>query len=198
MARRAKSDATVSGGVSGRVSGRTSRDGAAWSLRGGFSLIEVLVASAILSGVVLLGASLLVRSTFDTLVGRRHTEVSRLAGSSQEELLSLPLDRQRLVLPEGLDALVLEAHRTRTGEWGEEPATGDAVWRRQTRVRQFSVADLYDQAPSEPAVLEDPLRGGVDPATAHLRLIEVVVGSEGGPSMTGAAPRLSLVVVRAY
>lgn len=165
----------------------------------GFSLIETLVASAILTGVVLLATSLILRSKLDTLVGRRHSEVSRLAGSSQEELRSLPLDRESLVVPEGRSDLVREALWTRTEEWFAEPSAPDAIWRRATRVRQFSVADLDDRGTTAPATLDSPLPGGTDPRQAHLRVIEVVVGTEGpGPPGAGGPTRLTLIAVRAF
>lgn len=165
----------------------------------GFSLVEALVAAAVLTGVVLLATNLILRSRMDTFVGRRHTEASRLAGGSQEELRALPLDRQSLVVPAGRRDLSLEALWARgEGRWTEPPGSG-AIWRRTTRVRQFAVADLYDQSPAVPATLDTPLDGGVEASQAHLRLIEVVIDAESaGPSGVGAGSRLTLVAIRAF
>lgn len=168
-------------------------------MAGGFSLVEVLVAGALLAGTVLLATSLFLRARMDTLAGRRHTEVSRLAGSSLEELRSLPLDRETLAIPEGRSNLSFVNRWTRDEEWLAEDDAPLALWRRSVRVRQFGIADLYDQAPSMPATLDTPLLGGVESASSHLRVVEVVLRANGpGPPGVGDASRITLVVVRAF
>lgn len=167
--------------------------------RTGFCLAEVLVAAGILAGVVLLATQLALAARKDTWVGRRHTEASRLAGASQEALLTLPLDRQALTVPEGGHELSRDSlWASGSGTWVDPPAR-DAVWHRTTRVRQFGVSDLYDQPASTAAVLDDPLVGGVDPSNAHLRVVEVVVESVGtGLPGAGTTSRLTLVAIRAF
>lgn len=164
----------------------------------GFSLIEVLISMLLLTVVVLGVIPLFTRSMANNNSGREASQASNFGRSRVEELMSLPLDRISLEIPDGDDELVLNDVWVKQGkEWKASAGSGEtALWSRTTTVRQFSVSDLYDF--SDDLRLQRPLPGGTDPTFVHLREIVVEVQSErdGGPLFAGKDLRVGSV--RAY
>jgi prepilin-type N-terminal cleavage/methylation domain-containing protein len=150
----------------------------------GFSLVEVLIALAILA-ITLVGVlPLFARSISNNAEGNQLTEVTNRSRLRVEELLSLPFDAPDLEVPVGETVLeVEELYSNAQDRWfleAEFPADESPSYARQTRVRQFSVSAISEVD----LELEDDeaLPGGTDPTAVHLKEIEVRVNT--GPLST--------------
>ena len=160
------------------------RAGAAGARPRGFSLVEVLIALAILA-ITLVGVlPLFAKSISNNAEGNQLTEVTNRSRLRIEELLSLPFDAPELEVPLGETVLVVEELFSEAQErWvaaAEFPSDESPLYARQTRVRQFSVSAISEVD----LVLEndEALPGGTDPGAVHLKEIEVRVNT--GPIST--------------
>lgn len=149
----------------------------------GFSLIEVLVAGAILLVIALGLVPLYSRSIRSNVEGFDYTRVSNSAKSRAEEFLQYDFNGERLTVPGGQsegeieDYYSLLEHR-----WVDELPDGDtALFTRTTRIRQFSALDI-----------ETPLDGNAPPDAVHLK--EITVEVTGSASGAAFGPRKSIVV----
>ena len=141
--------------------------------QGGFSLVEVLVASVILLVIALGMVPLYTRAIRSNVSGFDYTQVSNFARSRAEEFLQYPWNSPRLTLPAGETELVFtDAYSQQERVWKTPPlAAGDEeLFTRVTRVREVAVTDI-----------DTPLPGG-SPA-AHLKEITVTVN---GTRLAGA------------
>jgi prepilin-type N-terminal cleavage/methylation domain-containing protein len=142
----------------------------------GFSLVEVLIASAIFLIIALGVLPLFAQAIRSNLSGRDATDVSNLARSHVEELLQVPFET--LAVPTGeTEGATEEYWSTTTQKWvaGSTPATGDAaLWYRTTTIRQFELRDLQDDG-----VADNPLPGGTPSGEIHFK--EIVVEVRGIP-----------------
>jgi prepilin-type N-terminal cleavage/methylation domain-containing protein len=135
----------------------------------GFSLVEVLVAAAILLVIALGLVPLYTRSIRSNVEGFDYTHVSNFAKSRAEEYRQLPFSSPGLTVPTGQAELEVpdfyssKEHRwMNETEWATAESGGDvALFTRTTTVRQFGVSDLTA-----------PLDGG---QPAHLKEITVAV-----------------------
>jgi prepilin-type N-terminal cleavage/methylation domain-containing protein len=150
----------------------------------GFSLIEVLIALAILA-VTLVGVlPLFAKSMSNNAEGNQLTEVTNRSRLHVESLLSVPFDAESLTVPAGQTELETREFYSQTEDrWYDEadfPADQSPLYTRMTRVRQFSVTAIADGD----LELEDDeaLVGGTPPTNVHLKEIEVRVNS--GPPST--------------
>lgn len=151
----------------------------------GFSLVEVLIASAIFLVIALGVLPLFAQAIRSNLSGRDATDVSNLSKSRVEELLQVPFDT--LEVPAGLTEGVIKEHwSAATKEWkvGTAPAAGDAaLWYRTTTIRQFTLSDLQDNG-----VADTPLPGGTAPGSVHFKEIVVEIrGVSRNPLSGGGA-----------
>ncbi len=141
--------------------------------QGGMSLIEVVIAAALLLVVSMGTMPLLIRSAFNNIRGLDSTQASQHAISGHEGLLVLAVDDRRFdlgdPLPEhtvqptatgGGDEMLLgdvywdrgarapssTAVRVGDGDWIADPsAAQDLVfWRRRGLIRQYTYADISD------------------------------------------------------
>jgi len=167
----------------------------------GFSLIEVLVAAALLL-VILLGIiPLFVRASVNRQAGRESTDVGAFARSRAETLLQLPFDHPDVSVPPGANVLeTVEYLRQGTDEWTTDAAAApDAVWVRTTRVEQFAAGDLLDgDTDGDGNSLDNPRPGGSDPRSIQLKQIEVAVTSPRDAGPFGAAEQLTVRVLKAF
>ena len=146
----------------------------------GLSIVEVLIAAALLLIIALGILPLFTRSIISNRQGLDSTEVSNMARTQMEEYVQLPFNHLMLTVPDGDTELVVEQHYSENDDkWkdGTAPAGGDnALFTRTTTIRQFGI---------DPAVvsgLTAPIQGGQSPATIHLKEIQVnVLGHVGGP-----------------
>ena len=146
----------------------------------GLSIVEVLIAAAILLIIALGILPLFTRSVISNRQGLDSTEVSNMARAQMEEYAQLPFNHLMMTIPDGDTELVVEEHYSENEDrWkdGKDPAGGDhALFTRTTTIRQFGVD------PSAPSGLTAPIQGGETPSTIHLKEIQVnVLGRVGGP-----------------
>lgn len=135
----------------------------------GFSVIEVLVAAAILLVIALSLIPLFSRSLLANKAGADATATSQFAISRVEALYQL--DFNNAVLN---PAVTDEYYSRRDEAWvdGTAPAGDPALWTRSTDVAQFNLSDLDDDG-----VFNDPLPMGTDPVFVHIKRIEITVDS---------------------
>jgi hypothetical protein len=115
----------------------------------GFSLIEALVASAILLCVTLGLLPLWTRATLDNLAASRSGRASDHARSRIEALLRLPFDSPELALSGGTARTTVEGLARGSDRWrrldgppGSAPPGTE--WIRTTAVRWYSIAAFAD------------------------------------------------------
>jgi hypothetical protein len=175
----------------------------------GFSLIEVLIASALLMAITLGTLPLFTRALRDNRSGAESTEVSNIARSQVEELFQLPWDAPRLVLTAG-DAnggtvkVFGDFFSSADQRWKPcdaplpvdcdpancvVPVADPARWTRTTCIRQFSNDDVTDDG-----ILSDGEALAFDATPSRIHLKEIVVrvsGSRQSP-VFGPAKRLTV------
>lgn len=135
----------------------------------GFSIIEVLVAAAILLVIALSLIPLFSRSLLANKSGADATTTSQFAISRVEALYQL--DFNNAVLD---PAVSNEYYSRRDEEWvaGTAPSADPALWTRSTDIAQFNLSDLDDDG-----VFNSPLPVGTDPVFIHIKRIEITVDS---------------------
>jgi prepilin-type N-terminal cleavage/methylation domain-containing protein len=133
----------------------------------GFSVVEVLIATLIFLIIAVGILPLFAASARNNLDGREATEVSNFGRSAIEDLLQAPISDPRLAVPSGSTVRVANEYWSKKDQvWksGTGTSTDQALWRRQTRVRQYNVTNL-----------STPLDGGADAGQVHLKEVEVQV-----------------------
>lgn len=171
----------------------------------GFSMIETLIAAAILLIIALGLIPLFTRSILDNNSGNDATQATNHGKTRLEDLIQLPFNHQRLEVPGGADeGLAVETWTTgalnQSGDLNERwwdgtapPAgSGEVLWRRRTRVQQFSVNDLDD------GVLDNPQPGGTQPSFVQLKEVEVELENGKQGTLLGGNQTLILRVVKPF
>lgn len=137
----------------------------------GFSLIEVMVAAAILLVIALGLIPLYTRSIRSNVEGFDYTQVANSARSRADEFFQLPFNSIRLTVPGGQPELQVQdfyshaEHRwMEQAEWDAAQDDDVALFTRTTTVRQFGVGDI-----------QTPIPGGQTPEAVHLKEITVAV-----------------------
>ncbi len=159
----------------------------------GFSLVEVLIAMALLLLIVIGLLPLFTRSMTNNLQGSEATRVTNIVVDDFERLLSLPFDSLPMTLPDGQttvtanDALLLESNVWHDA--GSIPPGDAARFLRTATVRQYNVDDLLDNGH-----LDNPLPGGWTPSQVHIKVVDVDVANP----RTAGTPPYRVRVVQAY
>lgn len=144
----------------------------------GFSLIEALIAAAILLIISLGLIPLFARSIADNTTGADSTQATNHGKTQLEELIQVPFGGQDVTVPAGANLAETreswaqgdpyEVGDPDEGWWPGQPTDkGTVLWERVTRVRQYSVSDLDD------GKLDNPLPGGTQASSVQLKEIEV-------------------------
>lgn len=175
----------------------------------GFSMIEVLVAAALLLFIALGLIPLFARAIRDNETGSDTTQASTGNKSRLEESLQLPFNSSVLDVPAGAgEGLVTESFaqgdRNRVGDanegwWSGAPAgKGLLLWTRTTRIHQYSMGDLDKR--SRDFILEPDERepGGSDPTYVHLKEVEVTLESEKESTLFGGGRRVTFRVLKPF
>ncbi|MFP5288831.1 MAG: prepilin-type N-terminal cleavage/methylation domain-containing protein [Thermoanaerobaculia bacterium] len=158
----------------------------------GFSVIEVLIATAIFFIIAIGVLPLFTQAMANNVAGKESTEVSNFAKSRVEEMLQLPFNDERLTVPAGGNVLEIVEHwDNATHAWAPGPAVDGSPWVRTTRVRQFGVNDLID------GFLDNPLPGSYPAEQIHLKEIEVEVRGTRDSGPFGGAKRTNVRMLRA-
>ncbi len=171
----------------------------------GFSMIEALIAAAILLIIALGLIPLFTRSILDNNSGNDATQVTNHGKTRLEDLIQLPFNHQRLDVPGGADeGRTVESWTTgalnQAGDPNERwwdgttpPAgSGQVLWRRRTRVQQFSIGDLDD------GVLDNPQPGGTQPIFVQLKEVEVELENGKQGTFLGGSQAITLRVVKPF
>ena len=146
----------------------------------GFTMVEVLVAGALLMVITLGTLPLFTRALRDNRSGAESTEVSNAARSGLEEFFQLPWDAARLVLAALPDCDPATC---------AVPADDPARWTRVTCVRQFSNDDVTDDGELAD---DEALAFDADPSQVHLKEIVVRVASARQSPVFGPAKRITV------
>jgi Tfp pilus assembly protein PilV len=145
----------------------------------GFSMIEALIAAAILLIIALGLLPLFSRAINDNVSGNDATQATNGSRTQLEELLQVPFNNTRLEVPGGAAQLQVADFWTRgnarqtgsadEGWWANPSGHGSVLWRRITRVRQYHISDLQD------GKLDTPQPGGSPTTAVTFKEIEVVI-----------------------
>lgn len=160
----------------------------------GFSVIEVLIATAIFFIIAMGVLPLFTQSMANNVAGREASEVTNYAKSRVEEMLQLPYNAEAMTIPGGSNVLeVVEYWSAAEKAWkpGPVPSGSDALWVRTIRIRQFGFGDLADGS------LDNPLPGGTPIEHVHLKEIEVEVNGTRNSGPFGGAKRMNVRMLRA-
>lgn len=170
----------------------------------GFSIVEVMVAAALLLAVAVGVLPLFSSSIINNTRGRDSTAASNAARSRMEEYSQTFFRNQALVLPgsttelivgdwfDSGGALAMGDEVWRTGPLGS--AAGPVLWQRQVRITQHSFNDLLDDG-----TLNVPQAGISEDLSLDLKLVGVrVTGNRASGSQIGANADFSMSMIKAY
>jgi prepilin-type N-terminal cleavage/methylation domain-containing protein len=109
----------------------------------GFSMIEGLIAAALI-GVVAVGViPMFTRAMSDNMAGADYTRVTNYSKSKQEDITRMPYDQQSLVVQASPPPV--EYLDPSTGQWTTtKPANPFAVWTRTTTLALYNIHDIDD------------------------------------------------------
>ena len=163
-----------------------------WSFRGkrpqkerGFSVVEVLIAAAILLFILLGLLPIFTQSAVSNSSGNQYTQLTNAAKSEIERLADLPIDNTEVVVPNAATELVTTTYYSGISKaWVNTATLGseEPVWNRKVTIRQ---CDLTGYVNGRCSTL---LAGGVTPP-AQLRQIDVEVS----PGRTGTSTAMALL-----
>lgn len=109
----------------------------------GFSMIEGLIAAALI-GLVAVGViPLFTRAMSDNMAGADYTRVTNYSKSKQEEITRMPYDQPSLMVTVANPSM--EYMDPSTGQWTTtKPSNLLAVWTRTTTLALYNIHDLDD------------------------------------------------------
>jgi prepilin-type N-terminal cleavage/methylation domain-containing protein len=141
----------------------------------GFSMIEGLIAAALI-GVVAVGViPMFTRAMSDNMAGADYTRVTNYSKSKQEDITRMPYDQQSLVVQ--ATPPPVEYMDPSTGQWTTtKPSNLFAVWTRTTTLALYNIHDIdYDQTfnfPLGPGAIGD--EGQILEATVKVASVSAV------------------------
>jgi len=180
---------------------------------GGFSLLEALLAAALVLIITLGILPLFTNSVIQNVSGRESTLSTNYSRSTSEELVPLPLDRDRLRPPVSQNSREICQFYSETGGW-EYYTCGTAIpqspvaprlWGRSTSVQQYSINEIYDaDTKNGVPTFNNPTAGYAttdDRFDAFVHVRELMVTTEGQrtvDSPLGAGRRVDLINLRGF
>lgn len=174
----------------------------------GFSIVEALIAAAILLVIALGLLPLFSRAINDNVSGNDATQATNSSRTELEELLQMPFGNQRMVVASGQTKTETKDYYTRakedsTGAYEIGDATegwttdatasgrGPVLWHRTTTVQQYGITDLND------GKLDTPLDGSMQANFVHLKQIQVVIENP-KKDLFGNGQGITLTVIKAF
>ena len=167
----------------------------------GFSIIEALIASAILLIIALGLLPLFSRSISDNVSGNDATQATNGSRTQIEEMLLVPFSNDRMTVPTGATFAQAKTSYTagalnKTGDtdegWWTTPAGhGSVLWTRTSEVRQYTVSDLDDGS------LDTPKPGGTEATFIHFKEVTVTVDNP-KKNLFGGSQGITLRVVKPF
>ena len=175
----------------------------------GFSLLEMMIAAALLMFIALSLVPLFVRSIRDNEMGSDLTTATTGNKSKLEESSQIPLDTPDLVPDLGITQKVARDSWTQgdstkvndrnEGWWAGIPADkGRILWKRESTVYQYGMSALDKQRSDFTLTPNERLPGGTNPIFAPLKEIEVVVESETQNTILGGRRRMVFHGLKAW
>jgi prepilin-type N-terminal cleavage/methylation domain-containing protein len=164
----------------------------------GFSLIEVLIAAAILLIVALGVLPLFTQSITNNQAGNDYTQATNHAKSELERLYEMPFNSPELTVV-GTATTRVQHFSQNTHEWidGAAPAGETPLWVRTTTIRQFGLAGLVDA--NEDGYFDSPLSGGTVSTFVHVKEIDVRVNAGRSDfNLLGAGKRVALRTLKPF
>jgi prepilin-type N-terminal cleavage/methylation domain-containing protein len=162
----------------------------------GLTLIEVLIAAALL-GVIMVGMiPLFTRSILANQAGWESSRVSSLGKSQVEQYIEAGFNTPPLTLAAGSELVSVDYYSDAHHEWmpGEDPETDDSgLWFRTTSVRQYHISAV-DDGILDPA---EALPANADPVWINLKEVEILVENRRGAALIRPDQALTLHVVKA-
>jgi Tfp pilus assembly protein PilV len=156
----------------------------------GFSLLETLIAAAVLLLILIGLLPLFERSRLNLVQGYDATRVSNATIENAERLLALPFNGFATNLPEdaGITQFVATDFWLLDGDvWAATVPAGDrAQFTRRTTIEQFGVSAATDE---DPVLFEGALHGMTPPGQVHYKRITTEVLN---PRLEGALPTNAL------
>ncbi len=172
------------GGARGRRSTHRSRQG--------FSMIEALIATAIIGGVAVGVIPLFARAMSDTKAGTDNTRVSNYSKSEEEDFSREPFANFTAAVPTGqTQGQVVQYIDPTSKQWvtvanlAAVPKNPNIVWTRTITYKAYNAKDLDDDH-----LYNEPVIGGASPTDIQLEEATVQVqsisplGPEGGHKST--------------
>ena len=184
----------------------------------GFTLLEVLVAAALLL-VVLVGLlPLFMRSILENVEGRESTQVSNHGRSELEIMKQLRFNNPELEITTGTENVVQQFWTMGDPDYvGDEewvntvPAGEFALWDRTTTVRQYGINGVIDndldgiidqiiglEDDDFDGYLDNPLVAGSLPGSIHLKEVDVQVESQSERAITGEPVDIRIRGMKAF
>lgn len=174
----------------------------------GFSLIEVLIASAIFLIIAVGILPLFVRAILNNSRGNDATQVTNNTRGELEAISQLPFNNDQIspvggatsaqIIQSWTDGDSPDIGAADQRWWPGAPTDkGTIRWTRTATVRQYGVADLINDGRLDPDSEAKP--GNADPATVQLKEIVVEVQSSRTTSAAlGPSPELIIRLIKAY
>lgn len=146
----------------------------------GFSVVEALIAAAILLIIAIGVLPLFTRAIMDNQAGNDSSTVTNFARSQVEDRFQLNFNDANLTLPNSGATELATTDSWAQGVpneiadgvegWytGAPTDKGPLLWTRTTTIRQYNVNDLDDNGQ-----FDTPLAGSSDPGLVHLKEIDV-------------------------
>jgi Tfp pilus assembly protein PilV len=161
------------------------------TVEAGFSLVEALIAAALLLILVVGLMPLFSRAMLNNVQGADASRVVNSTVDGFERLLALPWDSRDMTLVGGATQLQAQDFYLLHGNrWVTTvPVGDDDQWARTATVRQFNISDLLDNS-----VLDAPLPGNATPSFVHLKVIDLNVAS----ARSAGAPPFNARVVQVF
>jgi Tfp pilus assembly protein PilV len=167
----------------------------------GFSIIEALIASAILLIIALGLLPLFSRSISDNVSGNDATQATNGSRTQVEELLNVPFNNDRMLVPTGATKSEVKTSYTagaldKTGDtdegwWADPTGHGSVLWNRTSEVRQYTISDLDDRT------LDDPKPGGTEATFVHFKEVTVIVENP-KKNLFGGGQGITLKVIKPF
>jgi len=123
---------------------RVSLDALSRRRQRGFSMIETLIAAALI-GVIAIGIiPMFTRSMIDNMAGSDYTRVTNYAKSKEEDFTRVPWFAPAIQIPSGqTQAMTTEFMDPATLQWvPNQPPNPLAVWTRSTTYSQYNLGDI--------------------------------------------------------
>ncbi|MCP4664354.1 MAG: prepilin-type N-terminal cleavage/methylation domain-containing protein [bacterium] len=174
----------------------------------GLSLIEVLIAAALLLVVTLGIVPLLVRARADNVRGWEATTVTSHLKTTLDPVLEFDFGSARMTVPvNSTEELTIDfwtagtrglVHDPCEGWCAEPEGRGDVVWTRAVRVRQFNVGALGNPGDPDNTPFDEPLDGDASPDFVHLKEIRVDIRGTRQGGALGAGQNYSVTLYKAF